>query len=340
MSIKALDDDIKAQITPFFDYARKDGMTEDSFKKGVLRLERSVSKNLKDISAFYLDNYDINTQMKVDGEDNYKFLMEAFISHNFIPVVGLDRNDTHIKAITNLKNSGELISDTLAIRLNPEDFESFTVTDIDIEDELSEVLDEFEDVDLLLDCRVCTNLDASNTGKKIATFVNQFSKKYQTRRVVIAGSSITPSIGDMLNVKQYGLFVRNELHIFEEAKKGIDAKLNLYLGDFGIVSPNYSDVTIPGYVLPNVMTPKIIYSFDGKHYVIRGGALKTDPRGNLQYNDFSKIIVKEPFYRGKGFSFGDGFLEEKSRGVGNSVTPGSILKPTINAHIAYMYKNY
>lgn len=88
------------------------------------------------------------------------------------------------------------------------------------------------------------------------------------------------------------------------------------------------------------MTPKIVYSYENKHYLIRGGALRTHPRAQLQYNDFSGIIVGKPFYRGIGYSFGDEYLEEKSRFVGSGVMPGTILKPTINAHISYMIKSF
>ena len=50
--------------------------------------------------------------------------------------------------------------------------------------------------------------------------------------------------------------------------------------------------------------------------------------------------MSNPFYRGHHYSFGDSFIEEKSRNTGSSVMPGTILKPTINAHMTYVLLDY
>ncbi|MCY1560405.1 hypothetical protein D9M68_975360 [compost metagenome] len=68
---------------------------------------------------------------------------------------------------------------------------------------------------------------------------------------------------------------------------------------------------------------------------MRGGSLKSHPRGFKQYNDIARDIVAKSFFR-RGFSAGDLFLVDKAAGIGSTVMPGSILKPTINLHIAFM----
>jgi hypothetical protein len=60
----------------------------------------------------------------------------------------------------------------------------------------------------------------------------------------------------------------------------------------------------------------------------------------LQYNDICGHLVKQPFFRGAPYSFGDAYIDEKAQLAGKGVTPSSILKPTINAHIAFMWKDY
>ena len=117
-------------------------------------------------------------------------------------------------------------------------------------------------------------------------------------------------------------------------------KANMVLGDYGVISPDYSDIKIPSNAMLNVMAPKIIYTYNRKHFIIRGGAIKTHERGFKQYNDFAEIIVLKPFYRGPGYSYGDNFIEQKSRSIGKKVMPGTIIKPTVNAHITYMMKDY
>ena len=99
----------------------------------------------------------------------------------------------------------------------------------------------------------------------------------------------------------------------EERLEELEEINNLYIGDYTIVSPNYSEVSLPGNVMYNVMTPKTVYSYDNKHYFIRGGSLKTHPDGSSQFNEQARVIMSKPFYRGQHYSFGDSFIEEKSR---------------------------
>lgn len=61
--------------------------------------------------------------------------------------------------------------------------------------------------------------------------------------------------------------------------------------------------------------------------------------GFVQYNDFCRHIIMEPFYRGEKYSFGDSFIYTAANKIGG-ISQGSILNPTINAHISYMYKDY
>jgi len=167
-----------------------------------------------------------------------------------------------------------------------------------------------------------------------------FSGVYPIRKLIVTGSSIPASIRDVAQVESEVDINRAELEIFNRVGREIGVSFDIVLGDYGTISPNYSDLNIMPEVMQNVMAPKIIYAFDNFHYIIRGGALKTHPRRYAQYFDLAEILVAKSFYRGEGYSFGDRFLEEKSYGTGSNVTPSSIIKPTVNAHITYMFKDY
>lgn len=340
MAIKTLAPDVKTKITPFFDVPRKDGLTENDFVNAVGKLERSVSNNLNDVPVFYLDNFDVPSNLSVNGDHNYKFVVETFSNHSFIPVVSIDRDAGHIAAVHDGKTNGIIESDVIALRLLQEDFENFEASNEDIDELLSDVINLFDNVDLVLDCRVCSSLNSDEVAEQISNFSIAFADHYELRKTVVTGSSIPASIGDLLDVQTYGEFDRNELTIFRKVRDLSDDDNDLYLGDYCVVTPNYSDASIPGYALLNVMTPKIIYSFADKHFVIRGGAIRTHPRGNKQYNDFSQTIVGGGHYRGAAYSDGDKFIDEKSRSIGSSVMPGTIIKPTVNAHITYMVKDF
>lgn len=89
-----------------------------------------------------------------------------------------------------------------------------------------------------------------------------------------------------------------------------------------------------------VTAPKMMYSFDHKLNIKRGGAIEGHPRGNKQYNDLSFTLVREHFFRGSTYSFGDKYIFEKSNNVGSDASPSTIPKALINSHITYMLNDF
>ena len=340
LAIKELSSELKEVVTPFFDFPRKDNFDEDNFKNTTEKMVRSVTRHLSSIPGFYLDNFDIDSTFEIDGMNNYEYLLLSFNNCRVIPVVSIDRYDGHIGSVYNLKNEGEIESNVLAIRLVPEYFESYMAISDDIDDMLGEVIELFDYIDLIFDCRVCLNQDWRRISSDIINFAQSISEIYPIRKFVVTGSSIPPSISDITGVESQRIYTRAELRIWNEVNSALGDSLPLTIGDYGIVSPNYSDIDIIPEAMLNVTAPKIFYSFENNHFIIRGGALRTHPRGFAQYFDLAEILVSEEFYRGRDYSFGDDFLYEKSNSVGSNVTPSSIIKPTINAHVSFMLKDY
>lgn len=342
LAIKELEAELQEEITPFFDFPRKDVFTEDTFKKTTETMVRSVKRHLGNISCFYLDNFDIDSNLEIDGINNYAYLLESFSDCPIIPVVSIDRCEGHIDAVYDAKNSDVIDSEVFALRLVPEDFENFDVIADDIDDMIGDVFETFDDIDLIFDCRVCLgqNRYLDNLALNIINFAKKFSALYPIRKLIVTGSSIPASIREIIGVESEVELQRAELRIFNFVGMEISELYNIVIGDYGMVSPNYSDLDIIPEAMQNVTAPKILYAFDDYHYIIRGGALKTHPRRFAQYFDLAEILVSKNFFRGRNYSFGDRFLEEKSYGRGNYVTPASIIKPTVNAHITYMLKDY
>ncbi len=113
----------------------------------------------------------------------------------------------------------------------------------------------------------------------------------------------------------------------------------LSLGDYTIVSPTYSELTIAPELLLSVTAPKVFYAFENYHYIARGGRIKTGGYG--QYDDICEEIVSKGFYRHAPYSWGDNFIKQRADGYREkNITPSTILKPTICAHIEYMAKDY
>ncbi|MGY6119686.1 beta family protein [Paraburkholderia strydomiana] len=337
-ALSTLDGQIKSSIVPFIDLPKKDGMSEDVFKRMVDKGARSAANHLKQFPMFFLDNFDIDDSLKIDGDHNYGYVLKTFGQLNYAPVVGLDRAKGRNEAVFKAKEAGQLVANTIALRLQAEDFESFSLVAAEIDQLLNRGKGLFSHWILVLDNRVCADVAPLKRASVLAKFIND-SATANFAGIIVAGSSMPPSIGDVTGVLTEHDHSRVEIAIYRALRKQVDG-LKLFCGDYTIVSPLYSDVKLAPEVMYNVMTAKVVYSHGDIHYVARGGALRTHPRGHLQYNDIFAQIVAKTFYRQPAFSFGDQFIWDRTVSTGVVVTPASVLKPTINAHISYMVRRF
>jgi hypothetical protein len=338
-AISTLSPEIKSIVFPFFDFAKKKGMTANTLSTTIEKAVTSASRHLKNLSGFYLDNFDLDDSIQINGRDNYEFVISSFDEIDFVPVVGLDRTNGRNQIVFDAKKNNKIISDTIAIRLQFEDFEDFEL----IEDELGELMAQghnlFENWTLVLDNRECFQVDAKTRANHICRFLESVNDVFEFSKIIIAGSSIPASIGNILDTKTELTHNRNEIQIYSEVINKVNSE-DLYFGDYTIVSPQFSDVDLIPEMMQTVTAPKVLYSYENVHYIVRGGTLKHHARGLLQYNDIAVDLIKQTFFRGALYSYGDNFLVEKANFQGKNVMPGSILKPTINAHITYMVRDF
>jgi len=331
--------EIKPSVTPFFDFPRKKDMTPESFQTMVVKGGRSMGRHLKDFDTFFIDNFDIDDDIKVSGLDNYQFIIDACSDLNFIPVVGLDRTPQRNECVFTSRASGKIQSNLIALRLQSEDFEDFDL----VQDAIGELIIRaeglFEGWILVLDNRLCLTTNVTQRSDQIIQFLNDINAVFEFDRIIVTGSSIPASIGEIAETESESVQLRNELLIFRVVAAGVEPGL-VTLGDYTIISPLYSDLTIPPEAMRNVTAAKITYSHADTHIILRGGALKTHARGNLQYNDLALDLIGKAIYRGHPYSTGDFFLHEKANFIGKGVTQSSILKPTINAHMTYMSRDF
>lgn len=339
-ALKSLSEDLKNIVVPFLDFPRKDGMTEQSFKTMVEKGVKSVNKNLSGFSNLYLDNYDIDDSILVDGIDNYKFIIESFSETEFVPVVALDRSSTRNQIVFDAKASGKILSDVVALRLQSEDFEEFELIAEDIL-ELVEINDGlFSSWVLVIDNRLCLKTDVSKRCADIAKFITKCTAIHDFDQIIITGSSIPASIAEIVATETEVKLERIEVSIFQGVCNILGDAEFLTFGDYTIVSPLYSETSMPPEMMRNITAPKLVYSYENYHLILRGGALKTHSQGNLQYNDMASYLIALPFFRSESYSQGDLFIYENRTFTGKFITPTTILKPTINAHMTYMCQDF
>lgn len=333
-ALKELPPFIKSKIIPFFDIPRDDELTSVTLNKKVCTAYRKYELHMQDLPAFYLDNYDIDDSIKISGHNNYKFIIDVFSKSSFIPVIGLDRSAERIRCVFESRDAGEISSDVIAIRLTEADFISWRFIQDDIETLMNDCVRYFSNVHLIIDNRVCSSVSASSRAEKITLLINELVSRYHFEYIICTGSIIPASISDLIGTGKVGFFQRNELNIYNLLKNAHPA---IVFGDYTVVSPLYSDVNIPKEVLQKIMAPKILYSFDDQLHISRGHALESHPRGAKQYNDMAIDLVSKAFFRKAPYSWGDNFIVDKSLMRGKNVTPNSIIKPLVNAHITFVF---
>lgn len=336
--LSALSAELQKKLTPFFDFARKDGMTREEFKKNVEACYKKAEKYLKVFPYIFVDSFDIPDSIAEPKSPNCQIIIDEFSEIKYVPVLGLDRAINHNRAIFDAKAANEIISNKVAIRFQAEEFSSFDLIKEELLDLVAEGSKVFSDWVFIFDCRVCLESNRMKLATEIANFVSAAHEAMEVQQYIIVGSSIPASITDIAKPSDESILTRAELDIFHATQSKVKG-IPLSLGDYTIVSPLYSDLTLPPELLLSVTAPKVFYAFENYHYIARGGRIKTGGYG--QYDVICEQIVTKKFYRQAPYSWGDNFIQERANGVGGkNVTPSTILKPTICAHIEYMAKNY
>lgn len=321
---------VKQTICPFFDFPRKEpDYNAESYAATTRSIATSLKKHWGADAEFYFDDLDISQQLSVKGEHQYAYLLKTLNSLQVIPVVALDRI-SHNAAVASLKSSGDIFSQTVAFRAEHGDFEDFDDDQIDYD--LATVFAEFESIDLILDCRVCIGMDILDTAQQIATFAKKFCDAYdKVRRVIVTGSSIPGSLGEVVESSTTKVLARRELAILAKARDL--TAITLVGGDYATVSPFYSDADFEPELFPRVTSPRLIYSFDGSHYISRGSSLASGGYG--QYVGLLKQLCGQGFFR-PGYSAGEDYFYQKSMGIGSRAMNNTVVKPSVVAHITYM----
>ncbi|KEA51775.1 hypothetical protein DT73_16130 [Mangrovibacter sp. MFB070] len=345
-ALKDLKDAKKKGLVTFFDFPRKKPKKSrygaatirdknDLFNSDLTRLETKFRLNLTWISEFYLDNYDVEDSISIDGRYNYFNIIETFSPFGMIPVIALDRSIKHMDAIKYGFSTKLFKHKKIAIRLTRDYFSNYLLFEEELI-ELINVLNPYVDnFDFIFDCRVCKKDDSTLLSRQIIAFIRKLLENtFPIDRIITTGSMIPSSISELITTQSEIDVEREEIKVFSSVNEAFKLIREIHFGDYGAVSPEYSDVEIFDEDMQNITTAKLIYPYSNRIFVKRGGRVKGD---KYQYNKFADYIINIPhIYRGKDFSKGDLFLYQKANYEGKNVTAASIVKPLVNIHLSYM----
>jgi hypothetical protein len=331
-AMSELSPEVKEAISPFFDFPRKrDAYDSASYSHTTDGVVAGLTKHWGAEAEFYFDDLDVAQNLSVNDHEPYAYVLKALTGLQVIPVIGLGR-DSHNNSVVQLKRGGEIASSIVAFRAVQDDFEDFELNKDQIDYDLASIFSEFDEIDLILDCRFCSAMDAALTAQQIASFVERFCAIYSVRRVIVTGSSIPASLRDIIRPDNAEAVTRRELYIISQARALTD--VDLIIGDYTTVSPFYSDAEFDPRLFQKVTAPRLIYSFNHSHYIARGVSLESG--GQAQYVELTEALCGQAFFRGRGYSKGEDYFDDKRRRVGKNATNGTVVTPSIVAHISYM----
>lgn len=333
--------EILDKIIPFFDVPRPKQNSELEIRERIRIAKKCAEANLSEIK-FYLDNFDTDESVLIDGVAQYEFILRQFEKFSIIPVAGLYRDSEHNAAA--IRRSASMKGQkVIALRLTSQDIESYKLT----KSELVSVYDEFDkaelsEVHLILDHRVITG-DAKSVAENSMKFISQFQEDFEFHKVIFAGSSIPANVADILKSKTEATIQRKEFSAWIELNAGA-SDIPWVFGDYGLVSPDYTDMEFDFRIVQNIATPKVFYTYQGHYFAVRGGSFKSHPKKYGQYFSIADVIVEKPFFRKRTFSFGEGYIIDRSvKAIKKATRPGSPsswLKATLASHMTFVVSEF
>jgi len=316
-------------IVPLLELPRDNKYTEISLINRINSNLKKMKNNLISDFIFFLDNLEVPDAIKINGKDNYLYLLNEFSIFNIIPVIGFDRAETHNTIGINYANKK---TKRIAFRITQDYFDNIFAYKRDLEDLCKKINSDVSHI-LILDC---SYIDDNKIIEKCKIGINRILEYIINlnifSKIVITGSSIPASINDKVKTGTFVELNRNEVTIFKEIKK-YDLKVNFVFGDYTVVSSEYSEVNMDPRAMFSIITPKVVYSTLDSQYVNRGKKIKEHGFG--QYFTQVEAIIKKPFFR-KDNSWGDKYLYEKVKNKTTNITPSSIIGPTVNSHMKFM----
>lgn len=334
--IRDLSGEALSMITPFFDIPRPKKDTEKETKKAIEVSKRHIDRYFPEDKPFFLDIFDLNPLISIGGAHLYDWALSHFSSPALIPVVGLDRDPGHAKSVVDyfLNNSG-VHSKGICIRLLQSDFEDLELIEDDLNDLISKFSEYIDYYDIALDCRIIGNGDIPRLSSDITQFLDDLFADFKPRNTFVSSSSISPVASDYVRPSSQAHVARFEKQLWESVKRKVPESYRgrFFYGDYGIVSPNYSDPDLKPELFNSVSTPKALYTYDYGYFAVRGGSFKSHPRGRYQYHDLASIIASQPFFRGAAASTGDRYIAESSLGLTGKGSAGTWIKNTLISHI-------
>lgn len=336
-AVADMDADVISSIRPAFDIPRPSKSPSEAdilerLRLGYKELAKTLSQH--ENLTFFIDNYDLDDTVTLLGRPQYDFILDLMKSLAPTPVVAMNRVPDHnISAI----RFAEAFGRRVGLRLQQEEMESFFLLEPKLDQLFLSMKGKVDHVDVLVDFRCITSPgDAAATAK---FFLAKYLTKYKAASIACTGSVIPANISELVKTNSRIEVERQEILAWEalKASPGLE---NIIFGDYGVVSPDYSDAEIGQQLLRQVSTPKVFYPFERSFYIARGSSFESHPKGNDQFFDLADDIANHRAYRQSAYSMGDAYVFARSAKSLNKPkkagSQGSWTKAMTIAHVTFV----
>lgn len=341
-SIGVLDGGIRDQIAPMYDIPRTQKViTEaeviDRLRIGDNELKSAQAKNVS--YKFFIDNFDIDDSIDLGGVPQYRAVLARLSNYQIMPVLAFDRHPDHnIAALDFVKSRPDV---EVGIRLQMIDIESYNLTKSNLQALWKDlVAARPKSIFLLVDLRIIG--DPAGSKKKVEKFLARFQDDFAGATIVVSGSVVPASIAGLVPTNSKAHVAREEYKLWRALNATPEFNKVLF-GDYGVVSPEYSDFEMEPEFISSRAAPKVFYTYSDSFFIARGRRFKTHKF--IQYFSISDVIVDEPFFRQTvpAYSYGEQYIHDRSykapvrsKKTGN---PGTWIKTSTAAHITFVVNN-
>lgn len=333
LALRELSIEAKSRCMPLLDLPAP-GRREDR-ASAIAYTERNIARlrgALRNLEGIFVDSSELDPSLRLRA-DEHPLLGAARAAGESgalpIPVTGLHRDSDHMSAALMVRE--QLANGFICFRLDPTDISTATLTCRRLRSFLLENSISASDAFIVIDLQSVFRQDPDLFVPMIGRFFSQLGPQ-DWRSIVVGGYGIPDEISDAIAVRQQGYIPRVEQIIYQRVAQAHQAQ-NLWFADYTVLSPSH--VELDWRLMSRVMSPKAIYTLEDSWFVVRGAPFSTHQDGFDQYYDLAAEVVALEEFSGPPFSFGDRYIEERSRRIPKAGNPSSWIKACVNHHIAF-----
>lgn len=182
------------------------------------------------------------------------------------------------------------------------------------------------EIDLVIDLRAIERENLPQLQDQVLDFLHMGPQASSYRNIAVVGSSALRTVTDVEEDGEQDI-ARNELLLWSDLERDLPDALSLKFGDYGVVHPEFSDRGSAKHI-----NGKIRYTCGARIRYFRGHKLLGD---YAQYHEIAARVRNSGLFMGRGFSYGDKYLDEVANFHRSHGSPGTWVLADMNHHLEY-----